>query len=112
MSNPSPNYSTRFKPGQSGNPGGKRPGLSITSKVRDILEGGSDALVENAADTNVIKLAKTIVIKAILGDMKAIGEVWDRVDGKVASKVEHAGQVTVADAILAVEQSMGIVPGE
>jgi hypothetical protein len=43
---------TRFKPGQSGNPAGKRPGTrhKVTIAAQDLLDGESQALTRKAID--------------------------------------------------------------
>ncbi len=72
MANPNPSPSTRFKPGQSGNPGGKSEGqraaeietarisaeirLKMVSSLQEKLEGGLDAADIIAGD--VLKLLK------------------------------------------------------
>lgn len=67
-----------FKPGQSGNPAG-RPREAITPYLRDYVQrkypGKSDA-------TYAEMIAKALVDCAIRGEIAAIREVFDRLDGK------------------------------
>jgi hypothetical protein len=42
MANTEPNYSTRFKPGQSGNPAGRPPGKTLKEFAREMLMSMND----------------------------------------------------------------------
>ena len=84
-----PPKSTRFKPGQSGNPRGRpkgEPNLStaIEKELRSVIvvqEGGS----RPKRITKTSAIAKRFVNKAVSGDPKAISKLIDR-DGLVSSK--------------------------
>jgi hypothetical protein len=67
----------RFQPGQSGNPGGRPKGRSITSLLRDVLERESEP-----GKTTAEVIAEVLATMARLGDIKAICEVLDRTEGK------------------------------
>lgn len=107
---------TRFKPGTSGNPGGRRRD-SITVKVRDILERKSDLFeavrIINAAEgegadakwnvealTNGDLVALAVVSIALnrtgrvphAVQLQALGFIWDRMDGKVDKATPAAGE--------------------
>ena len=86
-----------FLPGQSGNPGGRPKGSSITSALRLLmdalrgdLEAGDDA-AERAKPVAVAR-AEALLRGALAGDLAFIREVLDRTDGKplVRTKNEHA----------------------
>ena len=75
-----------FRPGVSGNPGGRPKGRSITARLREALES-------NRLGNNNIKEGKTVldlVVEAILteaaaGNARIIKELLDRIEGKVAT---------------------------
>lgn len=41
-------------------------------------------------------VAEALVIKGLAGDIQAIREIADRLDGKPAQAVEHSGKMTVS----------------
>ena len=67
----------RFLPGQSGNPGGR----NTEKRFREAL------LLELAEDGDARKplreVAKALIAAALTGDVSAIREIADRIDGKV-----------------------------
>lgn len=74
----------RFKPGHSGNPGGRPKGTSITAALRELIdEAGPDSV------------AGPLLEAAQAGDIKAIKVVLERTEGRVTEQLEHAGQITV-----------------
>lgn len=80
-------HETRWKPGQSGNPTGLRPGLSITRLVRDALEKPAH---EGSTITNAEMVAAMIVNLAKAGDRAMIPLVWRYVDGEPKQAAETA----------------------
>jgi hypothetical protein len=77
-----------FKPGQSGNPGGKRKGQSLTAKIAAILERdtlGGKRLPGGLSVADV--LAEAIVKQACLGKFPFAKEVLERLDGKVPDRI-------------------------
>jgi|688.fasta_scaffold1237733_2 hypothetical protein len=66
-----------FEPGKSGNPSGRPKSKPITDELKRIGtdEGGFKAI------------AKKLFLKALEGDVKAIREIFDRVEGKVTDKL-------------------------
>ena len=81
MANPggTPQNLKPFPKGVSGNPTGRRPGLSLTRLVRDQLEKPA---AEGAQTTKAEILASMIVNLAIAGDRVLIPLVWRYVDGE------------------------------
>jgi hypothetical protein len=67
----------RFQPGQSGNPGGR----GTEKRFREAL------LLELAEDGDARKplreVAKALIAAALTGDVSAIREIADRIDGKI-----------------------------
>jgi hypothetical protein len=80
----------RFLPGVSGNPSGRGSAQSLVAALRAELhereEGGRPALREIAA---------RLVDMAVGGDLRAIREVLDRMDGKPLQAVEVDGAATI-----------------
>lgn len=83
---------TQFKPGQSGNPKGKKKGtLSLTAQLKKALNGKitlSDGTKISAADAVV----KKALMGALQGDTQLIKLFFDRIDGPVASLNELTGK--------------------
>lgn len=77
-----PPVETRFKPGQSGNPGGRPKGVSLTALLREAME-------QPDGETTVAQeLVNMAIREAKAGNFQFFKEVLDRVDGKVIDKVE------------------------
>lgn len=70
------NKATRFKPGQSGNPTGRRPGLSLTRLVRDELQKD-----DGTGKTKGEVVAEKVVEMAMAGNTVFAPLVWRYVDG-------------------------------
>ena len=70
---------TRFKKGQSGNPGG-RPKAIISDWLRHELTTLDSETQEEIAQ----KLARVLIQRALAGDVKAIQIIADRVEGRPA----------------------------
>jgi hypothetical protein len=81
------NKQTRFQPGQSGNPGGRRPGLSITRLVRDELQKPT---CEGSTITNAEMVAAMVVNLAKAGHPVFTPLVWRYVDGDPKQASEAA----------------------
>jgi hypothetical protein len=82
----------RFQPGQSGNPGGRPKGRSLTDRLRAAVEQAElsgRTLPRPIADL----LIDAMLTRALKGDSAMIREVLDRIDGKVplAVTAEHSG---------------------
>src|ERR1700761_5922574 len=86
--NPDKIRAHQFKPGQSGNPGG-RPRKVITEGYEDILR---EVVVRNRKkDTRLRHMLRAIVDEAIQGKIPAIAEITDRVEGKAVQALQHSG---------------------
>ena len=88
----------QFKPGESGNPGGRPKKRPITDYVREQLENQIPtamraklpaAFVEVYGESATFgqMLAFQMVAKAATGEMHAMREVLDRVEGKVSQRL-------------------------
>ena len=103
-----------FQKGQSGNPAGRAPkGQTFAEALRAQLEA-----VKNGT-SNRDRLAAVVLEKAMKGDLEAVKWIIDRVDGKVADRVEadvtnrhehEIGDATL-DAVLARYAALRRLPG-
>lgn len=83
---------TQFQPGQTGNAGGRPKKTPITDELRRLLDepySGSEKRFEGLS--NVCVLALRLYEIALSGDLKAMQEIADRVEGKVVQRQEFAG---------------------
>ena len=79
-----PSKENQFKPGKSGNPGGRPKGTSITARILQML-----ADVEKGDDkrTGAEIIADTMIARAKAGDHKFVSIILDRSDGPVEQKI-------------------------
>jgi Family of unknown function (DUF5681) len=83
---------TQFQPGQSGNAGGRPKKTPITDALRQLIEeeySGKQKRFKGLSNVRVIALRMFEL--AIAGDLRAMQEIADRVEGKVAQRQELAG---------------------
>ncbi len=66
-----------FRPGRSGNPGGRPKGQSLTALLRAQLDKGNNAQA----------LAKVIVDKALSGDIQFCKLILERLEGKAPDRI-------------------------
>jgi hypothetical protein len=76
MANPNPSPATRFKPGQSGNPGGR----SKTAL--------SDAMLKHLTPESADQIMSVVTSLALKGEAWAIQMLWDRSEGKPVGRNE------------------------
>jgi hypothetical protein len=74
-----PNPSTQFKPGTSGNRGGRPKKHSMQAALGQLLDANPEILRS---------LIDKGIQEAINGDFRYWKEIYDRLDGKVASSIE------------------------
>jgi hypothetical protein len=77
---------TRFRPGFSGNPGG-RPRTRI---LAEMLAAVGDQVEKKSGKTYFQLAAQALVGKAFNGDVQAFREFADRIDGRTTQHVELA----------------------
>ena len=70
----------QFAPGESGNPGGRPKGQSITAKLRTLLDNPN---ASEPGKSNLDKLAEVVLEKALEGDLGFAKMVWERVEGRI-----------------------------
>ena len=69
-----------WKPGESGNPGGRPKGTSITARLRKLVEKNEGEVAD--------ALCKAIVKAGLKGDYRFVKEILDRLDGPVKQQIE------------------------
>jgi hypothetical protein len=99
-----------YKPGQSGNPSGRPKRAPVTDYLRDQLEMEVPKELLDRVSPQELLMMKLVMgekptfgqfvafksIQATLkGDIFALKEVLDRVEGKVTQKVDHGGRITL-----------------
>ena len=109
MTNPNP-PANPWKPGQSGNPGGRPKGYI---RFADALKRQL-AKTDRRDKTNIEKIAEKAVALAMKGDMDAIRWIADRTDGKVAQSIQVDSQQTVhvVPWLPALKESAELLTGE
>ena len=80
-----------FRKGRSGNPGGKAKGRPW----RDAIERALERRHGKADLKGIDDLADTLINAAACGDITAMKEIGDRLEGKPAQVLEHSGNVTL-----------------
>lgn len=90
MPNPDPSPDTRFQPGESGNPAGKKPGTrNFTTLVREALQkvatGMKDGNPNNFTYEQI--LADQIIKRGITGNDRVAKMIWEHLDGRPTQKV-------------------------
>jgi hypothetical protein len=100
----------QFKPGQSGNPGGRPKKQPITDYLIDQLDQPIPEVMKVKLPPIFVEvygteatfgqvLAFKLVAQGLKGDMQAAKEILDRVEGKVTKKLEHTGSFTLEDLV-------------
>lgn len=75
---------TRWKPGQSGNPGGRPKTAHLAQAYREALESLDPKTQRSVAEV----IAMAIIRRALKGDVKAAQEIADRTEGKARQAIE------------------------
>lgn len=78
-----------FKKGQSGNPGGQQK----VKVWRDAIERAVTRRAGKADLKGIDDLADVLLDTALSGDIAAMKEFGDRMDGKPAQAIEHSGSI-------------------
>jgi hypothetical protein len=79
----------KFRPGQSGNPGGRPKAIMTDAYMRALSRQ-----IPNDAEGRIYAdlLAEKVISAASKGDIRAISEITDRVQGKVQQAVMFGGE--------------------
>lgn len=90
-----PKVSTSYKPGQSGNPKGRPPKeWTWSGLLKEMME-------QTEADGEPVKakIARALKLKAYEGDVVAIKEIGNRIDGMPKQAVEHSGDALTVQIV-------------
>ena len=78
---------TKWRKGQSGNPAGRPVGkLSLTTQLKKFLEANPD---------RVLNVVQALYRAALTGNIQALQEIFNRIDGKVTERHELEAKVPV-----------------
>ena len=107
----------RFVPGQSGNPNGspKKP-QSVSMLLRELIENNPEKVLKKwqkmpCYPTGAMLIAKALFTKMGKGDITAIREGLDRVEGKVKDTHEISGVLSVKDATQLTDDELSSIAG-
>ena len=96
MPNPENIEAHKWKPGQSGNPAGPKPGTQHSStrlrRLLDAVQKAKHPVTKQEEEFTTLELMDAALIaRAMKGDVQAYKEILDRFEGKVPNKNEHSG---------------------
>lgn len=83
------------KKGSTNNPNGSKPDKLITDAIRLALNHEAKG-ADGKPTKKLFILAEKLVDKAADGDIQAIREVLDRLEGKAHQSIEHSGDMAPA----------------
>ena len=89
---PFPNDDTKFEKGKSGNPKGRPKGArSLSTILREMLEEPIEIVVDGKKERREFRevIIRKLLKKANDGDIRAIQEIFDRVEGRAQQKIDH-----------------------
>jgi hypothetical protein len=100
ISGTAPPAEHRWAPGQSGNPGGRPKGQSITARLRALLD--AQAVDAKGAPIPGLtigdQIAQALAREAASGDVKAIKEYCDRTEGRPRPVQPESGEDEAREA--------------
>lgn len=88
---PFPNDDTKFKPGQSGNVNGRPKGTrNLSTILREMIEEEVEVNIQGVRSRKQFQevIISTLLKKAHKGNIKAIIEIFDRLEGKAKQVVD------------------------
>jgi hypothetical protein len=99
MPNPENIVGHKFKPGQSGNPAGKPKGIEHSKtrlqRLLKLTEKMQNPVTGELEDFSVMEQIDMIMIsQARKGNLKAVRELLDRLEGRPTVSVESTGEIT------------------
>jgi hypothetical protein len=83
-----------FPPGQSGNPGGRPKGRSITALLREGMDKTALAIGVKLAEGQTVAegITDKLLSMALDGNMESIAVILDRTEGKVSQPLDVTGE--------------------
>ena len=113
---PFPNPATQFQPGNSGGPGRPPGSISLTAKLRAVLDSRTIRGRRVPDGMTVADLfIEVCLIEALKGKYSFAKEILDRIDGKVVDKIEMTdarGIRDLAEEILAARKARADANGK
>lgn len=80
----------QFQPGESGNPAGRQPGSrNLSTILKEMLE--QEVLVDGEKIPFKDSIIKKLIKKANNGNLRAIQEIFDRMEGKAKQEMKIEG---------------------
>jgi hypothetical protein len=101
-----------FEPGVSGNPGGRRKERPFRDALRKVLAELADDKPPTKPKTKLEVVARAHVEKAIAGDVPAIKEIADRLDGKVPQALIGSDDPDDAPVQVALVELVAVKPDD
>lgn len=96
---PIPNeHLNQFKEGKSGNPNGRpRGSKNLSTILKAMLEEDVEVFIDGKKERRQFQevIIRKLLKKANDGEIRAIIEIFDRVEGKAKQEVEQSGQSTL-----------------
>ncbi|KKN74707.1 hypothetical protein LCGC14_0387490 [marine sediment metagenome] len=98
---PGNEHGNRWLSGESGNPAG-RPKNSLTSLLRDIVEANDEEKKRELAD----ELVNLATARGARGQIPALMEILNRLDGKVTEKHLNVNVTTTPEGLLEAQERL------
>ena len=86
-----------WKPGQSGNPGGRPRRDAITGALREQLASQTNS-PDGGSETIADAIAAALIKHALRGDVRAIREIADRTEGRPRQQFNIEASATFSDS--------------
>lgn len=97
-----PHDGNKFEKGESGNPNGRPKGTkNLSTILREMLEEDIDVVVDGVKSKKQFQevIIRKLLKKAHDGDIRAIMEIFDRVDGRPKQQIDqntnHSGGIRI-----------------
>ena len=109
---PFPNDDTQFKEGESGNPHGRPKGTrNLSTILKAMLEEDVEVVIDGKKERRQFQevIIRKLLKKANDGEIRAIIEIFDRVEGKAKQEIatEHSGTIEIIEIIDRADQVTG-----
>lgn len=84
-----------WQKGQSGNPAGMKKGTRHLSTLlqQTLVKGLTIEINRKPVLVNDAKIIEQLLKLAAKGSMRAIEQIFDRIDGRVSQPIEHSGEI-------------------
>lgn len=95
---PFPNDDTKFKEGESGNPSGRPKGSrNLSTILKEMLDEDIEITIDGKKQKKKFQdlIIRKLIKKANDGDLRAIEQIFDRVEGKPKQSLDVESGVTV-----------------